>query len=266
MTLKHPGLSLFIASFGTTVMVLSQLVIYGYTTLVSAGWLIALISFLSSILMIVLYVPLYKFTLNVFDHNEIKTKELLSLRRLLNVAVFSLIFDVLLVIGTMLLIIPGIIVFTKLFQGFFLVVEQDMGPFEATARSWVITKGYGFKIFLFFLTMGIFWIALFLIFGVESLVSVILVIAFSPLILYSVIFIYRYILYKSQPEEQTISSFREKALSAGDFLSNKLYMLVMIAVLILGLFVYANIEIPQQVEVIEITHNYQGLCAADFDA
>lgn len=62
-------------------------------------------------------------------------------------------------IGLLLLIVPGIIFGIKLrYYGYF-IAEKGLGPIEALEKSWEITGGVKWKLFLFWLLLGLINIA-----------------------------------------------------------------------------------------------------------
>lgn len=71
--------------------------------------------------------------------------------KLVNAILASILFYLMLFVGLVLLIVPGIIVAIRF--GFFLqaVVEKGLGPFDALKYSWKLTKKNGFSLFGFYL-------------------------------------------------------------------------------------------------------------------
>jgi uncharacterized membrane protein len=67
-----------------------------------------------------------------------------------------LIMGVAVVMGLVLLIVPGIIMMLRLWFVGFVLVDEKVGPLEAIQRSWDITRGYTRNLFaFFFLLLGI---------------------------------------------------------------------------------------------------------------
>lgn len=61
-------------------------------------------------------------------------------------------------VGFILLIIPGIILYIRLQFITYLIVEKNLGPMDALKRSWAITRGQGWKLFLFMLVCGLIFV------------------------------------------------------------------------------------------------------------
>ena len=65
----------------------------------------------------------------------------------LNIVLANLIVVALVILGVMLLIIPGIIVACRLVFVSYLVMDKDMEAMKAVEKSWQMTRGHGWKIF-----------------------------------------------------------------------------------------------------------------------
>ncbi|MDA3879595.1 MAG: hypothetical protein PF436_04340 [Prolixibacteraceae bacterium] len=65
----------------------------------------------------------------------------------INIVVASLLVTIIVIVGFILLIIPGIIAACRLFMVPYLVMDKQMGGIEAIETSWQMTRGYGFTIF-----------------------------------------------------------------------------------------------------------------------
>jgi hypothetical protein len=77
----------------------------------------------------------------------------------LNIILANLIVTALVIIGFVMLIIPGIIIACRLAFVSFLVMDKNMEPMKAVEKSWQLTKGHGWTIFFmaiisFFLVIG----------------------------------------------------------------------------------------------------------------
>ena len=80
-------------------------------------------------------------------------------RKIIGFLIICIIFSVIVSLGTMLLIIPGIYLFLRLQFCFISMVDENTGVIESLKRSWTITKGYSLQIFvLFLITMLIYFI------------------------------------------------------------------------------------------------------------
>lgn len=65
----------------------------------------------------------------------------------INIIVASLLSFIIIIIGFVLLIIPGIIAACRLFMVPYLVMDKQMGGIEAIETSWHMTRGYGLIVF-----------------------------------------------------------------------------------------------------------------------
>ncbi|WP_340112426.1 hypothetical protein [Maribellus mangrovi] len=65
----------------------------------------------------------------------------------LNIILANLIVSALVILGTMMLIIPGIIVACRLVFVSYLVMDKDMDAMKAVEKSWQMTRGHGWKVF-----------------------------------------------------------------------------------------------------------------------
>lgn len=65
----------------------------------------------------------------------------------LNIILANLIVSALVIIGLIMLIIPGIIIACRLAFVSFLVMDKNLEPMKAVEKSWQMTKGHGWTIF-----------------------------------------------------------------------------------------------------------------------
>lgn len=76
------------------------------------------------------------------------------------------------VLGLILLIVPGIIVFVRLAFVPYLVMDKDLEPMQAVEKSWQLTRGHGWKIFGMAILSFFIFIAGILVFFVGVFISV----------------------------------------------------------------------------------------------
>lgn len=76
----------------------------------------------------------------------------------LNIVLANLIVVALVIIGFVMLIIPGIIIACRLAFVPYLVMDKDLEPMRAVEKSWQMTKGHGWTIF--FMAILSFFIAI----------------------------------------------------------------------------------------------------------
>jgi uncharacterized membrane protein len=77
----------------------------------------------------------------------------------LNIVLANLIVFALVMIGIVMLIIPGIIIWCRLAFVPYLVMDKDLEPMKAVEKSWQMTRGHGWTIFFmgvmsFFIIIG----------------------------------------------------------------------------------------------------------------
>ncbi len=81
-------------------------------------------------------------------NQEFQTKEIFSgFKKYLNVILAYILVMVLVGLGLILFIIPGIIVICRLVFVPYIIMDTDLGPVKAVERSWAMTKGHGWTIF-----------------------------------------------------------------------------------------------------------------------
>jgi len=114
-----------------------------------------IIDIVSWALGIIVQMGLIKIALRFCDNKKAKLADLFSCPSLFFKYLFGLILYELIVLGgTMLLIIPGIIWAIK-FQFFdYFIVDKELGPIEALKRSSAITRGAKWDLFFFNLLLG----------------------------------------------------------------------------------------------------------------
>lgn len=65
----------------------------------------------------------------------------------LNIVLANLIVFALVMIGFMMLIVPGIIILCRLSFVSYLVMDKGLEPMKAVEKSWELTRGYGWRVF-----------------------------------------------------------------------------------------------------------------------
>jgi uncharacterized membrane protein len=94
--------------------------------------------------------------LKTVDEQKAKFDDLFSkfdVMLMLRFFVASLVTGLAVTAGFLLLIVPGIIIALRLSYVGYALVDKNLGPIEAVKRSWEITKGNTWNLFLFMLTM-----------------------------------------------------------------------------------------------------------------
>jgi len=115
------------------------------------GWILF---FADLALTLLLTMGLVKISLNFCDNKKGEFSDLLSQYRLLPKFLLAFILFLLIIsVGFILLIIPGIFLIIKLWFWDYFIIDKKMGPIEALKKSWNITNGHMLRLFLFFAIM-----------------------------------------------------------------------------------------------------------------
>ncbi len=91
----------------------------------------------------------------------------------LNIVLANLIVTALVILGMVMLIIPGIIIACRLVLVPFLVMDKNLEPMKAVEKSWAMTKGHGWEIFFMAILSAFIFLGGVLVFIVGAIVSII---------------------------------------------------------------------------------------------
>lgn len=156
------------------------------------GLFINILNLISSFLSIILGMGLIKICLKFYDQEKPKFSDLFSQYPLFFKMLFGTIFYILIIIfGLILLIIPGYIFAIKFFLFEYFIVDKGLGPIEALKKSWRITKGSGWNLFLFILLVS----AINLLGALAFVVGLLLTLPTTAL---AFVFVYRKLLIQTQ--------------------------------------------------------------------
>lgn len=203
MAIKQPELYFFIVMVSLLMSFISLPFITYYFNILDNSYilLMALSIIWPTIIGSVFSSIMIKIILNIFDGKEIRTNSLTSLGIIVNLILYSFLFMIILSLGFILLIIPGIIFMTKLFPGFALIIDEELNALDALKKSWKITKGFKWKIFIFGFAYILFSLLILIISGDElrnSTVSGIIGLIVGPIFLYAAAYFYRTLLQYTQ--------------------------------------------------------------------
>jgi uncharacterized membrane protein len=115
-----------------------------------------ILSIIRVIVGVIISMGLIKIALEFIDKKKPRVRDILykkSIISILNYFLVSSIRSIIVLVGFILFIIPGIILFIKLQFATYLVVDKNMGVFESLSRSWEMTKGVKWNLFLFWLSL-----------------------------------------------------------------------------------------------------------------
>lgn len=93
-----------------------------------------------------------KYSLNILATEKVKIfsreiKNLIpSFKIYLNVLANTIIYSIIIAVGLILLIFPGLYLMGRLFFSFYLIIDRKMNVFKAIKSSWQMTKGLGWRI------------------------------------------------------------------------------------------------------------------------
>lgn len=164
-----------------------------------------IISIASSVLQVVVGMALIKIALRFCDNEKGKFADLFScLPLFFNYLFGSILFVLIVFVGMILLIIPGIIWSIK-FQFFsYLIIDKGLGPIEALKMSSAITKDAKWDLFLFFLLI----LAINLLGALALLVGLFVTI---PITMVAIAFVYRKLLAHTEVVQTPENPFQAPA-------------------------------------------------------
>lgn len=164
-----------------------------------------IISIASSVLQVVVGMALIKIALRFCDNEKGKFADLFScLPLFFNYLFGSILFVLIVFVGMILLIIPGIIWSIK-FQFFsYLIIDKGLGPIEALKMSSAITKDAKWDLFLFFLLI----LAINLLGALALLVGLFVTI---PITMVAIAFVYRKLLAHAEVVQTPENPFQAPA-------------------------------------------------------
>jgi len=118
--------------------------------------IISLLGLLFSFLFSVLLTGAMKINLNLIDGKEISLNVLFSqTSKALPFLVLSSVYMVIVALGFIALIIPGIIALVRLSWAFVILIDQHCGIIESLRRSYALTQGYFWEVATFCLICSI---------------------------------------------------------------------------------------------------------------
>lgn len=116
--------------------------------------LVIAVSVISWILDLLIGMGVIRITLKFCDQEQATYRDLFSAYRLLlNYLVGSIVYGIMVGIGLVFLVAPGIYLAVKYQFYDYLIVDRGMGPIEAIKRSGVLTEGVKWNLVLFWLAL-----------------------------------------------------------------------------------------------------------------
>ncbi len=174
------GWSVFKANWVFLVIVTLVSMVIGYLpTVVSSVWSqqypiqTAIFSIIFWVVSLVVSVGLLKISLGLVDGASVNFDDLYSHCKLVwKFLVVQALVGLIVVVGVILLVIPGIIFGIKLQFAPYFVIDKGMGPIAAIKASWIITGGSVVNLFFFGILIGLIYLLGLLVFGVGLLVAI----------------------------------------------------------------------------------------------
>ena len=112
-----------------------------------------LVSIAGSLIQMILSLGMLKIAITLARGGKPQWEDLyMQYPKFLNYLIASILYGLMVVIGLVLLVIPGIYLAVKYQMYSYLIVDKNLGPIEALKESAVITKGNMWNLFLFILT------------------------------------------------------------------------------------------------------------------
>jgi uncharacterized membrane protein len=159
---------------GATVLMMVVSMVFNKLTQDGGATLTFVIAIVGTLIQWWLYLGFTRMTLTAYAGGPVGFGLLFgeSWKTLLQYAIMAIISGVLVFIGLVLLIIPGIIIYTMICLAPFLILERELTAIESLKESRRITRGHKMNIFLFVLLLALINIVGALLLGIGLLVSV----------------------------------------------------------------------------------------------
>ncbi len=146
----------------------------------------------SSVVNMIMTLGLTKIGLKVYAGEKFDVTSLFdSYRLFLKYFLASILYGLAVLVGLVLLIVPGIILAIRMGLYTYLIVDKEIGPIDALKESMKLTKGNVGNLFLF-------WFVLFGVLLLGFLALIVGVIVAIPVTILAYVFVYRYLEGKKQ--------------------------------------------------------------------
>jgi len=149
--IKKYFLYLFLATIIGAILEIPMGIVRDINHHVTAGWVfLGILAFLYGLLLL----PIINYGIDLFYLRAIRDepldfKEIFSgFNNYVNIVLAHLLATALIILGFILLIVPGIILACRLVFVPYLVMDRQLDPIKAVEKSWQMTYGYGWKIFV----------------------------------------------------------------------------------------------------------------------
>lgn len=141
-------------SIGAVAIIMAAATVLEFAIEQFSGGAYVLSSLISMAFQLLLGMGLTFIMLAIYDKKEVEYKEWLTPMPLFyNYAIASVLIVLAIAGGFVLFIIPGFIAMVGLMFVPYLIIDKSMKPIDAIKKSWEISKGYRFKLWVFIIVL-----------------------------------------------------------------------------------------------------------------
>jgi uncharacterized membrane protein len=113
------------------------------------------VSIVQYLVNVIIAMGLIRITLEFVSKLKPKLLDIVYYKPIVRYIIASIIQGIIVFVGFILLIIPGIILAVRLQYASYLIVDKNLGPIEAIKTSWNITRGNTWNLFFFGIILGL---------------------------------------------------------------------------------------------------------------
>jgi hypothetical protein len=113
------------------------------------------LSIIQYLVNIVIGMGLIRISLEFVDKIKPKIRDIVYYKPIVRYVLASIITGIVVILGLVLLIIPGVILAIRLQYTTYLIVDKNLGPIEAIKKSWSVTHGNTWNLFFFGILLGL---------------------------------------------------------------------------------------------------------------
>jgi uncharacterized membrane protein len=104
---------------------------------------------------IVIGMGLIRISLEFIGKAKPKIRDIVYYKPIVRYVLASIVTGIVVILGLVLLIIPGVILAIRLQYTTYLIVDKNLGPIEAIKKSWSVTRGNTWNLFFFGILLGL---------------------------------------------------------------------------------------------------------------
>lgn len=113
------------------------------------------LSIIQYLVNIVIGMGLIRISLEFIGKAKPKIRDIVYYKPIVKYVLASIITGIVVILGLVLLIIPGVILAIRLQYTTYLIVDKNLGPIEAIKKSWSVTRGNTWNLFFFGILLGL---------------------------------------------------------------------------------------------------------------